>query len=510
MPIFYPHKSTKSLIKECRKLGIGPHQYPFNRERLGSRALASYAKRFVNRSFEAAAADEGADHVGRAWPSAEELPPAPITRPYQEVEFDGHSIPARLTLRVLDPYGMELLYEIERLWILAVKDTNSRVIPGYALALGGNYAGDDVIEAVKAALLPHKRRVLTIPGVHYDPEGGFPSEVIPECAFACWDVFRCDNAAAHLSDSTLARLVAFVGCWPEFGKARTPDSRPFIESFFKLITEHFAHRLPGTTGSNPEDVRRKLADPGGDLRLLMTLNELEELIDVVISDYNGTPHDGLGGRSPLEALRFHVTRNPWILRPLAKARRNQLHLLQDCLIKLVKGNVKEGVRPHINFKGVQYSSDVLSENPALIGRKLRIYFDRKDIRQLRAYFQNGQELGPLIAQRPWCYTPHSIKTRQEIMRLRALGKLRYREGDDLFEAYNKYKRQRARKSRRAATDLARIETAAQRAQAVRASSTPTAVPSSVPQTASATPPVLSVPRPKPKVKELHIKKVVTF
>ena len=36
---------------------------------------------------------------------------------------------------------------------------------------------------------------------------------------------------------------------------------------------------------------------------LITLQELEELLDVTIANYHCTPHDGLNGRTPLEALR---------------------------------------------------------------------------------------------------------------------------------------------------------------------------------------------------------------
>lgn len=502
-------KIHKDFLSKCRDLGVKPTEYPFNRERRGKRSLSAYAKQFAELKFESAAAEAGAEHIGRAWSSEPSELRSPFTKPMEGIEFDGHRIDVRLTLRVPDPYGMEVLYEIERIWILALKDIVTRVIPGYALALGANYAGDDVIDAVKAALVPHRRRELTIPGLTYDSRGGFPSEVIPECAYACWDWFRCDNAASQLADATIERLVEFVGCWPDFGEPGNPDSRPFIESFFKLIAQHFAHRMIGTTGSGPDDFRRKLGHPGGDIRLLVTLNELEELIDVLISDFNGESHGGIGGRSPLEAMQFFVARDPTVIRPLARARRQQLHLLQDCLIKTVKGSVKNGVRPHINFKEVRYSNDVLSGNPALIGRKLRMYYDRKDIRHLRAYFENGEELGVLMAQRPWCFTPHSLKTRQEILRLKAQGKLRHREGDDPVEAWTKYKRHKARKSRRAGTDLARLSASAQRAHVTRAEHAGTKAISSLDRTARGTP-MAAEPAAKPKVKELHIKKAIVF
>jgi putative transposase len=49
-------------------------------------------------------------------------------------------------------------------------------------------------------------------------------------------------------------------------------------------------RLPGYTGSHPRDLRRVVADPRNNLRLFVSLDELEELVEYAIADYNGTPH----------------------------------------------------------------------------------------------------------------------------------------------------------------------------------------------------------------------------
>jgi hypothetical protein len=91
----------------------------------------------------------------------------------------------------------------------------------------------------------------------------------------------------------------------------------------------------------------------------------------------------------------------------------------------------------------------------LIGQKLRIYFDPRDIRVIHAFFEDGSELGVLTASKPWCYTPHSLRVRQEIFRLKALGKLRYKDGDDPIEAWVKYKRRQSADNKRARNDLAK-------------------------------------------------------
>jgi hypothetical protein len=206
--------------------------------------------------------------------------------------------------------------------------------------------------------------------------------------------------------------------------------------------------------------------------LLVTLDELEDIVDVMFSDYNGESHGGLGGRTPLEAIRHFVTKQTAPVRTLAQARRNDVVLLQESRVVPVKGSVARGVRPHINFHEARYSSDVLSGNVALIGKQLRIYFDSRDLRRVRAYFENGDELGVLIAARPWCFTAHSLRTRREILRLRRLGKLRYREGDDAVEAWANYRRKHAARSKRAARDLAKLASASRGSGTGRAPAAP--------------------------------------
>jgi hypothetical protein len=227
-----------------------------------------------------------------------------------------------------------------------------------------------------------------------------------------------------------------------------------VERFFALLAGHFAHRLTGTTGSHPTDIHRTLGDPNGNISLMVRVDELEELVDVLMCDYNGDPHDGLGGRAPLEAMKFFLARRNEDLRTLACTHRDGV-LLRESRTVTIRGQPKYGVRPYINFTGARYSSDVLSRNAALIGKQLRLYFDMKDLRRVRAYFENGEELGYLMANRPWCFTPHSLRTRKEILRLRARAKLQYRDGDDAVEAYYKYKHAEASYSKRAVRDLAK-------------------------------------------------------
>ena len=463
-PITGAHEVRKPIkrihskfLDECRALGIKANEYPLNQDLGGQRSLSEYFRRYDNRTFGEAAKSKGAGRVRPEAPeNMEQAPPA--TRAFEVVEFDGHKIDLRVTLRITDPLGFQHLVELTRIWILVVLDIASRAVIGYKLALSKEYNKDDIAGAFQSALTPFKPRTYKIPGLAIRKEGGYPSSVFPQTQYACWEWLRFDGAKSHLALDTLARLTQIVGCWPDNGPAYEPDERPFIERFFSVIAKNFAHRLPGTTGSDPSSIERALSDPKGDLSLLVELDELEDMIEVAIGDYNGHAHDGVSGKTPLEAMGQLLTRNKGFLRTLPAVVSRNLCLLQEARVVTIVGNSKTSVRPHINFLDGHYTSNVLSNNPELIGTKIRIYFDVRDMRTVTAFFEDGAELGILTAAPPWCYTPHSLRVRREITRLRRLGKLKYKDSDDAVEAWEKYKWSLAKKDKRAATDLAKAQT----------------------------------------------------
>lgn len=92
----------------------------------------------------------------------------------------------------------------------------------------------------------------------------------------------------------------------------------------------------------------------------------------------------------------------------------------------------------------------------MIGKILRVYVVESDIRLLYSYLETGEELGPLIAARPWNLTPHSVSTRQAINKMVALGQLRYGPDDDPVSVFMQYKRARAKESKTEATTLSQV------------------------------------------------------
>lgn len=444
----------QGFLQECRQLGLTVADYPFNTAGRAIRSLSSRVKAELLRGFGTVAVAAGASHL-KGLPRADDAPAPAATRPYQVVEFDGHRLDVRLKVVVRDPLGFEHEFEVERVWLMVIIDVCTRVVLGYHLAMTREYSRYDVIKTIENALEPRSVPAFTIPGLICLPHDGFASQRLPELAYVSWECIRLDNAKANLAGETLAALCEFVGCAVSAGPKHSPDERPYIERFFGTIASRLSSRLPGYTGSHPRDLRRALADPKSNLRLYVSLDELDELIAYAIASYHGTPHGGLNGVTPLEAMEFFVRGRGQLLAWLPEVRRRTLCLMQSARHCRVRGYLALGVRPHINLYGVRYTNMVLASSAQLIGQSLRVYINADDLRCVRAFLADGSELGVLDAQGAWRVLPHNLTLRREILKAKNSRSSGHMAAENPIDAYVQTKVAAANKSRRAASDAAR-------------------------------------------------------
>ena len=85
--------------------------------------------------------------------------------------------------------------------------------------------------------------------------------------------------------------------------------------------------------------------------------------------------------------------------------------------------------------------------------------DPDDVRVIWSYLPSGEELGPLTAARPWNGTPHSLRLRQDILRMHRRKQLEYGELDDPVLAFANAQRKQTNKRRKAKPGLAEAEAA---------------------------------------------------
>ncbi|CAM2198393.1 transposase (plasmid) [Paraburkholderia kururiensis] len=441
------------FLRQCRSAGVAASDYPFNTAGHAIRSLARRLKAELLRSFGTAARAAGASHLKGLPRTDPDATPA-ASRPYQVVEFDGHRLDIRLKIVVRDPLGFEHEFEMERVWLLVIIDVCTRCVLGFHIVLASEYSRYDVIRTIEKSLEAHRPIAFTIPGLGYGAQDGFPSQQLPELAYVTWEWMKLDNAKANLAGETLSALCEFIGCCVDAGPRHSPDERPYIERFFGTIASRLSSRLPGYTGASPRDLRRALADPKGNLRLFVSLDELEELVEYAIAGYNGTPHSGLNNVTPLEAMEYFVRGRQTVVTWLAEHHRRTLCLMQSARRCPVRAYLDQGVRPHVNLHGVRYTSATLAASTHLIGRRLLIYMNADDLRCVRAFLPDGSELGVLEAQGAWRVVPHNLKLRQEIRRQRGRRRGNVSDAANPVEAYVREKLAQAKKTRKAATQLA--------------------------------------------------------
>ncbi|MDR6861316.1 helix-turn-helix domain-containing protein [Variovorax guangxiensis] len=464
----------------CRELGLGAGDYPLNQQDKAIRSLGRTLRAWMQDDFDLAARAAGT----RVKPASalRQLPERGAGDAFDTVEFDAHKMDVRLKVIDRDPLGGEQSYETERVWLLAIIDVATRCILGYTLSMKRECSRFEAIATFRRAVTPASAPELTLPGLSLLPSGGFVSQVVEQTRYACWRQIRLDNARAHLAATSLDVVCEALGCAADFGPAYQPDDRPFIERFFGTVTATLSRRLPGALAGRAaaHKALKRLRDPKDTLRLIVTTQELEELLDLTVWNYHGTPHAGLGGFTPLEMMQRHVLgigREPVRLRLIPQPLRERPELLHDPVLCRVHGNLGRGERPYITLFHVRYTSAWLAQRSGLIGQRLRIHYDEGDLRRVRASTQDGQVLEDLLASGPWRHEPHSLLVRQEVFKAKRKRQLDFGTSDNPIEAFLALRRKDAGKRRRSASDIAQVQRERKKASSkTRANPTPPSPP----------------------------------
>ncbi|WP_338539536.1 hypothetical protein [Paenibacillus tundrae] len=428
----------KRFIDQCREKGITLSDYPLNTKWMGYKALQRYIKQIAERNFRKAASRHGNDAFQKANRVGEaDQNSLSNLFPYQKVQFDAHRIDGFFTVDIVTPDGDPMTLTLERFWILTIIDVSTRNILGYSISLSREYGGSDVMHCARNAVMPHKRLELTIPGLNYHPPGGFPSEKFPELEWAVWDVMCLDNAKSHYAKMVQDRLTNLIGCTPNFGPVALPMRRGVIERYFKNLAGSLFHRLPNTTGTGPDDPRRNNPEETA-LRLNITYEHLLQLVDVMISNYNGTPHGGIYHQTPLELLEKRIQLRGLLPRRLEEEKRSEMLFMQTQINRTVRGSLVTGRKPYIQYEGVEYRSEKLANSAHLIKQELIIHVNVDDLRTIKAFLPDGSEFGYLTASGRWSLTPHSLQTRRAINSLVQRRLIHYTTWDDPIFVYTDY------------------------------------------------------------------------
>jgi len=436
------HRIWEWFLDELRKLGYEVrNDWPFSTRSRGYSAVARYVKQVLRSDPVKAAHLAGGKSLADKLKAGDGVD-RPVRRPYQRVEMDAHLLNGLFCILVPHPLGGHVPRIVRRLWVIVILEIFSRAVLGYYLSLNPEVNKQDVLRAVKSALTTWQRRELSMGNVRYTDEAALPSGHHERYVGLCWDETSVDGALAETCKTVkdaLRNVVGSVLVDPSRGFAarRLKDDRPFIETFFRTLGVRSLNRMTNSTGSKPSD--KKGGDPAQvALNSQFQLEYLEDLLDLLIANYNTTEHAGLAYRSPLQALDFATTRDD--APPIRRADPRLVSgLMSATKICMVKGGHSEGRRPYVNFGGARYSGEILIGRHDLVGTKIAVTNHLEDdARFVKAATTNGHSLGLLRAAAPWHGLPHSLEIRSAVQALVADRKFRVAAGGDAIAAFIVY------------------------------------------------------------------------
>lgn len=407
------HKAFKDTLYEH---GFTDDDYPLNTDSQGEWSVRAYCKKLESEYFrEIALAKGGRDAARNADTSQPMQLMFPVTRPYQRLELDAHMLHAIFTIDMEELDGTVRTATLKRLTIIAAIDSDTRAILGYRISMNTQSTIEDVVLTLAHVLDPLNDDAPDILGYVTGQGVGLPEALIEQCRFRVFDELALDNALAHTSPALHSCLIRHVTPTVNVGKSKHPEGRPLIEGWFKLLNRYLSDPLPSTTGSHPKDPKRRSPRKKA-LKYRISLGDLEALVETVIRHYNQQKPSTTHGRSPLDELRHRLAQRPGLVRTLRPCDQDLNFLFKRTYQATIAGSVARGERPYIQFLRAVYKNHQLSSMGALIGTKVTLIVDVRDLRCIEAVFSSGQSIGILNAQGGWAMTPHSLQTRRAINR----------------------------------------------------------------------------------------------
>ena len=425
------------LIAACKRKGLSGRDYPLCTQSSARTALWRYCKDLIARDTQRAADARFGRHAARRWRHTGHGPSTmKATRPYERIEFDGHRIDLCSILLIPHILGGFVKRHLERVWLLVIIDVFTRAILGYYISLNSEYNADDVLLCVKHALTPWTPKAITIPALSYAKDAGFPSG-IKNLEWVTFEEFSYDNAKANLAQKVQNKIAEASGASINPGPVEMPERRGIIERYYETLEEAGYHRLPSTTGSGPNDPRRRNPKKAAEVFEILS-DHLREIAELVITRYNATPHSGLGYKSPLDVMTAFAGDENGLRNTIPEDRRHKLGLLDIEFTKTIRGDVAKGRRPYVDCEHARYRNDLLARSVDLIGTKVQIVMDPDDPRSVKAYLPNGAGLGVLTANKIWGITPHTLEMRKAIHVLKKKRLLFLSDNEDPVPGYMKY------------------------------------------------------------------------
>lgn len=446
------------FLEECIRLGVQEYDYPFTLKDKGYTALYRYVKQLESAMPNLTISRENKDtqQKFKSTGYGETSNIIPLA-PFSCVQLDGHKIDMLYTVDVENEHGEIISMPATRAWLIVVIDISTRAIIGYSISPYENYNQYDVLQAIHNSIVPHKKIDFSYAGFSYPENGGFPSLTFPETQWASFDMIMLDNAKAHLAKNTLDKLVNGLKCVVNYGSVATPETRGIVERFFKTLEIGGFHRLPGTTGSNIKDNKRRNPE-GESIKYQIRYNDICELVEYLIVTYNNSAHSSLENQTPLQVMERrirHAGMQPYVISPSERPYIDKLTYFTE--EKTLRGGYSSGTKPYISYLSTKYHAVDIQIPMNLIGQKVYIEVNPSNVRHVDLYGKDGKFIAKLVATGEWGRRDHSLKTHLAALKREKMNL----QSNTLFtpnlSEYEEGLRENAKKSRRDRTNAAIVE-----------------------------------------------------
>lgn len=349
--------------------------------------------------------------------------------PFDVIGGDAHTVDAIGIIILPGPSG-PLRVPVKRFQVFIDTCQNSRAITGYSVCIASQIEARQVEQAHLMATKPWQPMNLTVEGLTYAPGAGFPCGSIAGLGAIQPSMKRLDNASQHWAVMIREDLRAAIGCAIAWGGVGHWWRNAISERLFGTLERYGFQRLPSSMGNGTQDPHRA-DNPALEAKGVgIEWHELVQVLDVLLANYNATPHSALGGLSPLDHIRQSLnSRLPrWIPRiappPTATSPRLGWTVLRD---KTICGSVRHRVTPYVEIFEERYTGDHLCKRYDLIGRKCVVHVPENMV-SCELFLAGGERLGTLtVLHKGWANTPHTIQDRQAFNRL-------VRDGNNLDRA----------------------------------------------------------------------------
>lgn len=423
------HKKLKAAIRRKH----GGNVYPFDTPDHGRRALLEYIKR-QRRQRKGAHAPE----VEESKPDVRRLSQIFQLKPLDRIEYDGHTIDVDWRMSIPTADGGMVVRTIKQVTLLAAICAVSRYLLGYVLKFGA-YSQLDVLQLFHDLLLPWHPRQLVVPNMVYAPGAVLGPPAACDGRALRGSLLAKDNAYAHHAEAAKGNLLLHHRGVLNYGPAHVPEIRPIIEAFFHRIEQGALRGIAGAfhpaTGAAAD---RIATTPFSSEEYPVHWEAFRDLMDVIASGHNVTPHSGIAERLPADVVRAHVASGAWTFET-ADAQADAQQLLTLRIHPTVRGSKTAGGKlPYVEWQGAIYRSPVLDTARKRVGKRQDADVYLGDVRHMVLLSADGTMWSKLLALPPWDQTPHSLDERKKVKAARNRGLIRIAGVEDALAAYHEF------------------------------------------------------------------------